>query len=103
MLMDFGLLKKRLKQAVEFLCFGIPDDGEDIPADPATGRLHQAEDRIGRDGRVHGAPSLPEDIQGSLGGQGLAGCGHPVSGQHLGTGGEGFPGEPVLRPGDLKE
>ena len=38
---------------------------------------------VGGDGRVHGAASLPQDLQGDLGGQRLAGGGHGRGGDDL--------------------
>ena len=83
-------------QAVELLRLAIPHNGEQVPADATAGGFHQAQGRVGRYGRVDGVTPLFQDIQGDLGGQGVAcGC-YPMLGNHFGPGGEGAAGDTVL-------
>ena len=65
-------------QAVKLVLFGEVDDGEEIAADPVGGRLHQALSRIGGDRGIDGIAPAKHDLHGSLGGERLAGRGHPV-------------------------
>jgi hypothetical protein len=70
--------------------FRIPHDREEIPADAATGRFHEAETGVGGDGGIDGGTTLPKDLHGHAGGEWMTGGRHAVAGDHLRTGGEGF-------------
>jgi hypothetical protein len=82
-------------QAVELLVFSIPDDGEQIAADSAAGRLHQPQGRVGGDGCVHRAAPAQQNVHRDLGGQRMTGRGHPVSRDHFRPGGKGPAGDAV--------
>jgi hypothetical protein len=82
-------------QAVEFFVFSIPDDGEQIAADSAAGRLHQPQGRVGGDGCVHRAAPAQQNVHRDLGGQRMTGRGHPVSRDHFRPGGKGPAGDAV--------
>ena len=68
-------------KAVELPRSGVPDEGEQIAPQPARHRLDDAQDGIGRQGRVDGVAAGAQHGQGGLGRQGLAGAGHPLPGQ----------------------
>ncbi len=86
-------------QADEPLRLGVPDDGEQVAADPAGHRLDHAEHGVRGDRRIDGIATLLQDADGGRGRQRLAGRGHPLPGDHRRSGLVQRAGRPVVRPG----
>lgn len=88
-------------QAVELPGFRVPDDGEEIAADAVARGLHQSEQGVGGNRRVHRGTALLENVQRDLGCQRLAGRRHAVRGDDFRTRGEGLAGKPVVAAGEI--
>ncbi|GBF31119.1 hypothetical protein MnTg04_01073 [bacterium MnTg04] len=75
-------------QAIQFFRFGVPDNREQIAADAVTGRFHQAERGVRRDGGVDRVAAGLENIDRYLGRQRLTGRRHAMSRDDLGAAGK---------------
>jgi hypothetical protein len=74
-------------QAMEFLRLAVPDDDEEVAADPARHRLHEADGSVGSDGGVHRVAALLEDVDADLRDQRMAGRHHAMRGDDHGAAG----------------
>ena len=82
-------------EAVEFFRLRIPDDGEQVAADAAAHRLHQAQRGVGRDGGVDRRAAGLENIEAGLRRERLAGADHAVLRDDFRAGGERSAGDAV--------
>ncbi len=82
-------------QPVELPGPGLPHHREQVPPDPAPGRFHQSQGRIGRNGGIHRAPARFQHVQRNLRRKWLAGGRHPSARDHLGSCREGFAGDAI--------
>ena len=73
----------------------VVNDRKEITAQPASGRLDEAEHRIRSDRRVDRAAAADEQLQGHLRGQGLARGRQGMRGEDFGAGGKGSTGDAV--------
>ena len=64
------------------MCRGVPNDCEKIAANAIEDRLHDAEDRVGGDGRVHRAAALLQNFNRRGRGQRLFRGRHAVLRDH---------------------
>ena len=71
-------------EAVELLRLRVPDDGEQVAADAARHRLHEAHRGVGGDGRVDGVAAVLQHVEPDLRGERVAGGDHAVVGDRLG-------------------
>ena len=83
----------------ELLGLRIPDDGEQVAADPARHRLDHAEHRVGGDRGIDGVAPLLQDADRRRGRQRLAGRGHALPGHHGRPRLVQRPGRPVVSRG----
>ena len=67
---------------VELVRLGIVDDDETVAADAIEHRLHQTENRVGRDRGIHRAAAFLKYFDGGERGQRLFGGGHAVLGEY---------------------
>ncbi len=88
---------------VEPLRFRVPDDGEEIAADPARDGLHEPERGVHGDRRVDGVPARLEYVDADLHRERLRRADHAVIGGHLGARGEHLSGRPVETAGRFGE
>ena len=65
-------------EAVELLRLRVPDDGEQVAADAAGHRLHEAHRGVGGDGRVDRVAALLQDVEPDLRRERVAGGDHAV-------------------------